>query len=133
MANPVLSCMSNEILVDPDVSAYDWNNILEAIMTQTNPHRDVRPTYDKHPRMTLETPWAEEEDRAKYYNLGHIYARHLFVDSTAKEDAPLGLPRTQFETLFPPEMQQKVVDNWSKWGFKEEPEWYKKYIELESV
>ena len=133
MANPVLSCMSNEILVDPDISAFDWDQILEGMMTQTNPQRDVRITYDKHPRMTLETPWAEAEDIAKYHNLGHIYAKHLFVDGTSKEETPQGVSRTQFETLFPSELQQKVVDNWSKWGFKEETDWYKKYIDLESV
>lgn len=133
LANPVLSCMSNEILVDPDVNAYDWDQILEGMMTQTNPGRDVRLTYDKHQRMSLESPWAEEEDRAKYYYLGHLYNKHLYVDATAKEDSPFGIPRTQFETLFPAEVQQKVIDNWEKWGFKQKPEWYKKYIELETV
>ncbi len=133
MANPVLACMSNEIVVDPDIDAFDWDQILEAMMTQTNPARDVRVTYDKHVRMTLESPWAEEEDRAKYHFLGHIYTRHLFVDGTSKEDAPLNIPRTQFEYNFPAELQQKVVDNWQKWGFKEKPSWYKKYIEMESM
>ena len=30
-------------------------------------------------------------------------------------------------------LQQKVVDNWKKWGFKQDPDWYKKYIVLEAV
>jgi len=133
MANPVLACMSHEVVVDPDISAYDWDQILEAMMTQTNAHRDIRLTYDKHQRMTLETPFAEAEDRAQYYYLGHIYTKHQYMDATSKEETPEGIPRTAFETLFPVELQQKVVDNWEKWGFKEEVSWYKGYNDLESV
>ncbi|WP_435547454.1 UbiD family decarboxylase [Desulfobacterium sp. N47] len=133
LASPVLACMSNEIVVDPDISAYDWDQILEAMMTQTNAARDVRITYDKHQRMTLESPWAETEDLTKYHNMGHIYSKHLYVDSTAKEDMPMGVPRTEFETLFPADLQQKVVDNWEKWGFKTKIDWHKKYNELEYI
>ena len=55
--------------------------------------------------------------------------RKLITDATTKEEPPLGVRRTQFETLFPEDLQQWVVDNWADLGFKEEARWNKTYTE----
>jgi 4-hydroxy-3-polyprenylbenzoate decarboxylase len=133
MGNPVLSCMAHELVVDPDISVYDLDQLVEAMFTQTNPARDVRLTADRHPRMTLESSWHEDVDRQRYYNLGHLEGKHLFIDATTKEKPPLNVIRTRFEYLYPDDVQEWVVDNWKKWGFREEMRWYKPYMAEEQV
>jgi hypothetical protein len=53
----------------------------------------------------------------------------LLVDATSKEEPPLGVSRTCFETLVPDELQQWVVENWQRLGFKEEAVWKKAWRE----
>lgn len=131
--NAVLGALPNPLVLDPDVNLWDREEVIEAIMTQTNPVRDVIVTRDKFSRMTIDASYTEEEDRAKHFMLALFRSPHLYIDATTKEETPLGVPRTQFETLFPPELQKRVVDNWKKWGFEGEPSWHKDYIEFKGL
>jgi len=123
-------CMFPHIgYVDDDVNVLEWTDILEAKATQMNPARDIQFLEKKHESSTIYTSTHEEEDRAKYFRGGTWLYRKVLEDATTKEEPPLGVRRTAFETLYPDELQQKVVDNWQKWGFEEEPRWNKGWLE----
>jgi len=83
--------------------------------------------------MTISASWMEPEDRAKHFRGGMQKHPHLVVDATTKEEPPLGVRRMWFESAFPEEVQRWVVDNWKRWGFEEEPEWYKGWFDLDVI
>lgn len=115
-------------VVDDDVNITEPGALFEAEYTQTNPARDIFLTGERQPVSTLACSWMEEEDVAKIKG-GTIPAPTTFFDATTKEEPPLGVRRTQFETVIPDEMQKWVVDNWKRLGLTEEPRWQKAWIE----
>ena len=123
--------LCNSPFMDDDVNIMDSADALEAIFTQTNPARDIMPTNKMLPVMTIESSWMEEEDRAKYMGPGNILSRRLITDATTKEEPPLEVKRTQFETLFPKKLQKWVVDNWETLGFEEEARWNNSWLETD--
>ena len=123
--------LCNSPFMDDDVNIMDSADALEAIFTQTNPARDIMPTNKMLPVMTIESSWMEEEDRAKYMGPGNILSRRLITDATTKEEPPLEVKRTQFETLFPKKLQKWVVDNWETLGFEEEARWNNSWLEAD--
>ncbi len=120
----------SSLFVDDDVSTLEPTYFWEAMCTQVNPARDIIQSKERHTHMTIASSWIEEEDLARYYEIGHFVAPRLFIDATTKDEPPLGVRRTQFEYLIPDELQQWVVDNWGRLGFKEEARWEKGWIEL---
>ena len=68
--------------------------------------------------------------------LGYVdYGMIIFVqppkkvlDGTTKEEPPMGVRRTQFETLYPETLQKWVVENWERLGFTEEARWNDDYL-----
>ena len=60
---------------------------------------------------------------------GSIPTPKLTVDATEKEEPPLGVRRTCFETLYDEDTQKWVVENWERLGFTEELEWKKAWRE----
>jgi len=121
--------LANNLFMDDDVNMMDYANVVEAMFTQTNPARDLMISDKKFSAHTIESSWMENEDREKFMGPGSILSRKLITDATTKEEPPMGVRRTQFETLYPEEIQAWVVDNWEKLGFKEETRWDKSYVE----
>ncbi len=121
----------SSLFADDDIGANEQTYLWEAMCTQVNPARDTIISKERHSQMTLSASWQEEEDLARYHQVGQFAAPRLFIDATTKEEPPLGVRRTQFEYLIPDKMQQWVVDNWSRLGFDEEPRWEKGWMELE--
>jgi len=117
--------------MDDDVNILDYGEVIEAQATQTNPVRDIIKTSKMFPAMTIESSWMEEEDREKFMGPGTIITRKLITDATTKEAPPLGVRRTQFETLYPERLQKWVVDNWQRLGFEEEARWNNTWLEAD--
>jgi len=126
---PAFTSPVAHIWTEADVDLFDYDEITEAIHSQTNPVQDwiiIPPSHMSH---VLPCCWMEEEDRAKYFTAGSLRAPKMIIDATRKEEPPLGVSRTCFETLFSEELQKWVVDNWKKLGFTEEPVWKKSWRE----
>lgn len=119
--------LANSLFVDDDVNVLNYDDGFEAMFTQVNPARDIIRTEKEFTSMTIESSWLEPEDLAKWKGPGNFLNRKLITDATTKEEPPLGVRRTQFETLFPEELQQWVMDNWKELGFEEEARWNKNY------
>ncbi|MBI2954384.1 MAG: UbiD family decarboxylase [Chloroflexi bacterium] len=120
---------SCQTFVDDDVNVLDYSQWYEALFTQTNPARDVIKTAFKYPGQTIESSWMEEEDRAKYVGPGTILSPKTIVDATTKEEPPLGVRRLSFETLFPDDVQDWVLNNWQRLGFSEKPRTNKPWLQ----
>ena len=121
--------LANRLFVDDDINVLNYDDGFEAMFTQVNPARDIIRTNKEFATMTIESSWLEPEDLAKYKGPGNFINRKLITDATTKEEPPLGVRRTQFETLFPEDLQKCVVDNWEDLGFEEEARWNKSYLE----
>jgi 4-hydroxy-3-polyprenylbenzoate decarboxylase len=120
---------AHSLFVDDDVNVLDYGDVIEAQFTQTNPARDLIKTDKMFPTMTIESSWMEAEDREKNIGPGTILSNKMLTDATTKEEPPMGVRRMQFETVYPKEIQQWVVDNWSALGFEEEVLWHNAWLE----
>jgi 4-hydroxy-3-polyprenylbenzoate decarboxylase len=129
IGNPAMSVFPLQIWEDGDVDLLDLGEVQEAMHTQTNPLRDWIKTEPAHPTMTISSSWMEDEDREKYFRNLMMAQPHLIVDATTKEEPPLGVKTTSFETLYPEELQGWVVESWPRLGFKEEAVWKKAWRE----
>ena len=105
---------------DHDVNHLDFGDIDEALFSQTTPARDVIKIEFKYPVMTIESSWMEEEDREKFVGPGVLLGNKLTIDATTKEEPPMGVRRLAFESMFPRETQDWVLQNWERLGFTEE-------------
>ena len=123
---PAFSSPTAHIWTDADVDLTDYEEIVEVIHTKTNPAKDWILLPAAHMQHVLPSSWMEEEDRSRYFTAASMRAPKLIIDATTKEEPPLGIKRTRFETLYPEELQKWVVDNWQRLGFSEETVWKKK-------
>jgi 3-polyprenyl-4-hydroxybenzoate decarboxylase len=129
LGNPAMGIFPGQLWLDGDVDTFDYGDIQEAMHTQTNPLRDWIKTEPAHTTMTISSSWMEDEDREKYFRGAQLATPRLIVDATTKEEPPLGVKATGFETLYPDELQKWVVENWQRLGFKEEAVWKKAWRE----
>ena len=129
LGNPALSIFPAQIWADGDADTFDYSEIQEAMHTQTNPLRDWIKTERTFATMSISCTWMEDEDTEKYFRGGSLAQPRLIVDATTKEEPPLGVRTTCFETLYPDELQEWVVENWQRLGFKEEAMWKKAWRE----
>jgi len=128
LGNPVASSLPAQIFVDADVNIFELGDVLEAQYTQINPARDILITERAYPTMTISSSWMEEEDWVKYFRAGNLAYSKMLIDATTKEEPPLGVRRTCFETLFPKELQRWVIENWERLGFREEVRWNEPWL-----
>jgi 4-hydroxy-3-polyprenylbenzoate decarboxylase len=129
LGNPAMSIFPLQLYVDGDVDFFDMGELQEALHTQTNPLRDWIKTERTFTTMTISCSWMEDEDTEKYFRNMQLAQPRLIADATTKEEPPLGVKTTSFETLYPDELQQWVVENWQRLGFKEETMWKKAWRE----
>jgi 4-hydroxy-3-polyprenylbenzoate decarboxylase len=129
LGNPALSVFPIQLWVDGDVDFFDMGELQEAWHTQSNPLQDWIKTERTFFTMAASCAWMELEDIEKYFRQMTLAQPRLIVDATTKEEPPLGVKATSFETLYPDELQQWVVENWQRLGFKEETMWKKAWRE----
>lgn len=115
------------VFSDEEVNVFEPVEDLETFFTQTNPQRDIRISRESYPLSTLMCDWIDEEDIKKGIAMGSVESSKIFVDATTKENPPMGVKRTSFETLFPEELQKRVMENWRKLGFTEDALWHKSF------
>lgn len=113
---------------DDDLNGLDFSEFYDAMFTQVNPAKDMIKT-PPTTCITIESSWMETWDRDKFRGPGSILARKLIYDATTKEEPPMGVRRLTFESLFPEDVQKWVVENWQRLGLKEEPRWFKSWLD----
>jgi len=99
------------IVVDADVDVYDMGQVLHALFTKLHPIRGVHgrpgPGHGLFPFMSLEERrWGK--------------GAHLLLDCTWPFDWREGIERPQragFTTIYPKELQERVLANWKAYGF----------------
>jgi 4-hydroxy-3-polyprenylbenzoate decarboxylase len=129
LGNPAMAMFPLQLWADSEVDIFEYGDFQEAMHTQTNPLRDWIKTERAHTTMTISSSWMEDEDTEKYFRNMQLAQPRLIVDATTKEEPPLGVKTTSFETLYPDELQKWVVENWQRLGFKEETIWKKPWRE----
>ena len=102
---------ANILVVNDDVDVFNPAEVMHAWTTRIHPERGI------HIRRGISNPllvWGSEEERWKFKIPGILY------DATWPIDwRPGVVPRkSSFKTLYPQETQEKVLGNWTKYGFK---------------
>ena len=97
-------------VVDEDVDVFNLNEVLHAFATKCNPLRGIKATEDY---ITGLVPWLLPQERR--LGKGGV----VVFDCTWPVDYPRDAkpPKMAFST-YPEELKQKVLDNWTKYGFK---------------
>ena len=134
-ANAAINCY-NDILdvVDEEVNIYRPGEYMDAMYTQSNPVKDWWPSSHSWSArasggLVSTRAYLEREDLERMYGKMTVSTGFWHRDNTTKSEPPLGVKRMTFESVIPDETQKWVMDNWQKWGFKEEPYWDKKYLD----
>jgi phenylphosphate carboxylase alpha subunit len=96
-------------VVEDDVDVFNLNEVLHAFATKCHPIKGIRATEEY---ITGLVPWLTPQER----RLGKGAA--VLFDCTWPTDYPKEAipPKIAFST-YPPEVQKKVLDNWSSYGF----------------
>ena len=125
-----LSAVQPVMLVDDDIDVSDNSDIFEAWHSQTNPARDWF-IGDLTSNTCILSPYAEQDEQlAKFYSPGNFRAPNIVMDAVMREEPPQGVRRMTFESLYPEELQQWVIDKWPEWKMGEDPIWKKDWLEL---
>lgn len=100
------------IVVDDSIDIYNWNEVFHALCTRCHPVRGIR-VYD-HAVGTALNPFASASERK--YSKG---AKVLFDCTWPLDWDPLSEVPTlvSFRTVYPQEVQEKVLKNWEDYGF----------------
>lgn len=100
------------VLVNKDVDVTDLRELLWAMATRAHPVRDLWPV--DHVYSTLLVPWHAPEER----KTGD--GAHVLIDATWPADWPKDwIPEvSSFKTMWPTEVQQKVLQHWRGDGFE---------------
>ncbi|OGQ84057.1 MAG: hypothetical protein A3F90_14810 [Deltaproteobacteria bacterium RIFCSPLOWO2_12_FULL_60_19] len=98
------------VLVNKDVDVTDLRELLWAMATRAHPVRDLWPV--EHLYSTLLVPWLTPEER----KTGD--GAHVLIDATWPADWPKDwIPEvSSFKTMWPEEVQRKVLQNWREDG-----------------
>ena len=130
---PVATITDPILLLDDNVDPFLPEEIFEAWHTQTNPGQDWKLTEKKFPAWTIVRGMLDEEEFKKFFRDGNIQSAYFYADATTKGEPPLGVKKTEFETLYPEELQKWVVENWARLGTGEEAEWKDRWLKLDKM
>ena len=101
------------IVVDDDVDPYDINDVFHAWATKCHPERGIF----VYPRMVSAPliPFNSFEERTYSRGAKVVYDCTWPLDWDKKTEVPY---KSAFKTIYPKEVQEKVLKNWEKYGFK---------------
>lgn len=116
--------------VDSEVDPSDVEQVIEEIMTKTNPLRDYHISDNVAPKLLLAGYLDEEDFQKNVLGESGLGAKD-YIDATTKGNPEI--KRNTFETLFPEDLQKWVVENWKRLGFEEGAKWNKPYMEKKAM
>lgn len=99
------------IVVDDDVDPFNLGEVVHALTTKCHPYRGI--VRAEHAVCNQLMPWASR------YEHDHLLGGRAYFDCTwpktwAAADTP---KKSSLATLYPPEIQQKVLAMWNKYGY----------------
>ena len=104
--------MTNKhIVVDEDVDVFNMSEVLHAFATKCHPGRGIAYEWYEGRSNSL-TPFYSPEERKKLKGVSVVF------DSTWPPEWPSEIVpiKASFRTIYSPQMQEKVIKNWSKYG-----------------
>ena len=106
--------MTNKhIVVDEDVDVFNMSEVLHAFATKCHPGRGIQYEWYEGRANSL-TPFYGPEERKRLKGVSVVF------DSTWPPEWPKDIipVKASFKTIYPPEIQEKVIKNWKKYGLK---------------
>ncbi|TFG93349.1 MAG: phenylphosphate carboxylase subunit alpha [Syntrophobacterales bacterium] len=101
------------VVVDDKTDIYSKDELIHALSTKCHPKRGI--TVTEHGVGTPLNPFAWPEER-KYGRAGKVVFDCLFPPEWPASMVPI---RVSFDNVYPKEIQEKVISNWNKYGFKD--------------
>jgi 4-hydroxy-3-polyprenylbenzoate decarboxylase len=101
------------IVVDDETDIYNKDEVIHALATKCHPIRGIR-KYE-HAAGTPLYPFADPEDR-KWSRGSQVLFDCTFPLDWPQADRPI---KVSFSNVYPKEIQEKVLENWKTYGFKE--------------
>lgn len=106
--------MTNKhIVVDEDVDVFNMTEVLHAFATKCHPGKGILYEWYEGRANSL-TPFYSPEERKRLKGVSVVF------DSTWPPEWPRDIVpiKASFKTIYPPEVQEKVIKNWEKYGLK---------------
>lgn len=100
------------LVVDDKTDIYNRSEIIHALSTKCHPVRGIR--VEEHGVGTPLNPYASPEER-QYGRGPKVIFDCLFPPEWPQASVPI---KVSFDNVYPKEIQDKVLSNWSKFGFK---------------
>jgi 4-hydroxy-3-polyprenylbenzoate decarboxylase len=100
------------IVVDDDTDIYNKDEVIHALSTKCHPAKDIH-IYKDHVGTPL-NPYAAPEERP-YGKGAKVLFDCTFPIDWPKSDLPI---KVAFNSMYPEDIQEKVLKNWSDYGFK---------------
>jgi 4-hydroxy-3-polyprenylbenzoate decarboxylase len=101
------------IVVDQDTDIYNKDEVIHALSTKCHPITGIH-KYENAPGTPL-NPYVGPEDR-KWSKGAKVLFDCTFPLNWPKSDVPI---KVAFNTVYPKDIQEKVLANWKKYGFKD--------------
>jgi len=101
------------VVVEPDVDVYDYSQVLYAMSAQCHPGRSIN--IKKNEPTNPLNPYLSNYERRWMIGTKAVIDCTTPVYWSKQTEAP---PKVGFKLIYPKEIQEKVVANWEKWGFK---------------
>lgn len=101
------------VVVEPDVDVYDLSQVLYAISAQCHPGRGITVKEDE-PTNPL-NPYLSNEERRWMRGTKAVIDCTRPVHWSKQTEVP---PKVSFKLMYPKDIQERVVQDWEKWGFK---------------
>lgn len=99
------------VVVDDDVNPFSLTEVFHALATKCHPNRGIIKL--EHQVGTIYMPWADKHE--KKYRVG---AKTYFDCTWPKDWDPEDIPkRISFSECYSPEVQQKALGKWRKYGY----------------
>ena len=102
------------MVVNDDIDIYNLGEVIHAFGSKCHPVRGTHPV-----------PYAVGNPLVPYLNYDErLWSKgcRVLYDCTWPVDWPIGVAvpqRSSFRTIYPEELQQKVLENWKSYGFEE--------------
>lgn len=99
------------IVVEDDVDPFNLSQVFHALVTKCHPFRGIH-RLDRAAELSL-IPWLSRQEQLSGMG-AKIYFDCTWPVEWSRADVPR---RSSFKTIYPPEIQEKVVDRWRQYGY----------------
>ncbi len=107
--------ISGAIVVDDDVDVFNLPEVLQALATRCHPGRSI--LINDHAANVSLTPFLSQKERKELKGARVVYDCTWPREWTREMDIP---PRVSFDNIYSAPVREKVLRDWSKYGFKDE-------------